>query len=70
MVNVNVIDISCIVSFQFGINIINLMCKELLFDLEDLGIELDNLEGIILGFCLLDGFISLIVISDDNFSGD
>jgi hypothetical protein len=46
------------------------MRKQLLLDLEDLGIELDNLEGITLGPRLPDGSPSLIAIGDDNFSED
>ncbi|QHV01663.1 endonuclease/exonuclease/phosphatase [Synechocystis sp. CACIAM 05] len=69
-VNANATDTSRIVSFQPGTNTINPMRKQLLFDLEDLGIELDNLEGITLGPRLPDGSTSLIAITDDNFSGD
>jgi hypothetical protein len=69
-VNANATDTSRIASFQPGTNTINPMRKELLLDLEDLGIELDNLEGITLGPRLPDGSTSLIAISDDNFSGD
>lgn len=44
--------------------------KELLFNLEDLGIELDNLEGMTVGPRLPDGSRSLILISDDNFNDE
>ena len=44
--------------------------KELLLDLQDLGIYLDNLEGMTLGPHLPDGSKSLILISDNNFSED
>jgi hypothetical protein len=42
--------------------------KQLLLDLRDLGIALDNLEGMTLGPRLADGSQSLLLISDDNFS--
>jgi hypothetical protein len=69
-VNANATDTSRIASFQPGTNTINPMRKQLLLDLGDLGIELDNLEGLTLGPRLPDGSTSLIAISDDNFSGD
>ena len=42
--------------------------KSLLFDLADLGITLDNIEGITFGPTLPDGRQSLILVSDNNFS--
>ncbi|HAA30097.1 MAG TPA: endonuclease/exonuclease/phosphatase [Cyanobacteria bacterium UBA8553] len=42
--------------------------KRLLLDFGDLGITLDNLEGIALGPKLADGRQSLIVVADNNFS--
>lgn len=42
--------------------------KRLLLDLADLGLTLDNLEGLALGPVLPDGRRSLIVVSDNNFS--
>ncbi|MFP4300180.1 MAG: esterase-like activity of phytase family protein [Spirulinaceae cyanobacterium] len=42
--------------------------KKLLLDLSDLGITLDNLEGMTLGPKFPDGSSTLILISDDNFS--
>lgn len=69
-VNANATDTSRIASFRSGTDTINPMRKQLLLDLEDLGIELDNLEGITLGPRLPDGSPSLIAISDDNFSED
>ena len=42
--------------------------KQLLFNLEDLEIELDNLEGMTIGPRLPDGSQSLLLISDDNFN--
>ena len=44
--------------------------KQLLLDLQDLGIYLDNLEGMTLGPRLPDGSDSLILVSDNNFSKD
>ncbi|MGF1479509.1 MAG: esterase-like activity of phytase family protein [Cyanophyceae cyanobacterium] len=41
--------------------------KNLLFDLGELGINLDNLEGMALGPHLSDGSQSLVLLSDDNF---
>lgn len=46
------------------------MQKTLLLDLRQLGIGLDNLEGMTLGPRLADGSQSLLLISDDNFSTD
>jgi hypothetical protein len=41
--------------------------KQLLFDLNTLGIRLDNLEGMAFGPRLPDGSQSLLVVSDNNF---
>ncbi len=41
--------------------------KELLFDLAELGIPLDNVEGMALGPQLPDGRQSLVLVSDNNF---
>lgn len=41
--------------------------KELLLDFADLGIPLDNIEGMTLGPVLADGRQSLVIVSDDNF---
>jgi hypothetical protein len=41
--------------------------KKLLLNLNDLGIPLDNLEGMTLGPKLADKSQSLLLISDDNF---
>ena len=45
------------------------VAKDLLLDLSDLGIPIDNVEGMTLGPVLADGRQSLILVSDDNFSG-
>lgn len=42
--------------------------KRLVLDLADLGIALDNVEGITFGPKLADGRQSMILVSDDNFS--
>ena len=42
--------------------------KELVLDLSDLGIPIDNLEGMTFGPALPDGRPTLIVVSDNNFS--
>ena len=43
--------------------------KELLLDLDTLGIALDNIEGVTFGPTLDNGARSLILVSDNNFSG-
>jgi hypothetical protein len=42
--------------------------KKLLFDLQDLGIRIDNVEGMTLGPRFADGSPSLIIVSDNNFN--
>ena len=42
--------------------------KRLLLDLAELGIELDNIEGLTFGPPLADGRQTLVLVSDDNFS--
>lgn len=44
------------------------VAKSLLFDLDTLGIPLDNIEGISFGETLENGARSLILVSDNNFS--
>ncbi len=44
------------------------MTKELLFNLDTIGITLDNIEGISLGPVLPNGSRSLVVVSDNNFA--
>jgi 3-phytase len=62
-------DISNINSLQ-DVNISNIQPaqKELLLDFSELGIPLDNIEGLTFGPTLADGRRSLIVVSDNNFS--
>ena len=43
------------------------VCKELLLDFADLGIEPRNLEGISWGPSLADGRRTIVVVEDDNF---
>ena len=42
--------------------------KTLLLDLDDLGIPLDNVEGMTFGPRLPDGRRSVVLVSDDNFA--
>ena len=42
--------------------------KTLLLDLDELGIPLDNVEGMAIGPDLPDGRRSLLLVSDNNFS--
>jgi len=44
------------------------MTKTLLLNLDELGIPLDNIEGMVLGPRLPDGRQSLIIVSDNNFA--
>lgn len=46
---------------------INPMSKELVFDLDELGITLDNIEGVTFG-PVIDGEQTLILVSDNNFN--
>ncbi|MDJ0843485.1 esterase-like activity of phytase family protein [Crocosphaera sp.] len=68
VVNSAASETSTIVSFKDGIEGITPLRKKLLLDLESIGIELDNLEGMTLGPTLADGTQTLILISDDNFN--
>ncbi|MCP2728105.1 esterase-like activity of phytase family protein [Limnofasciculus baicalensis] len=61
-------DTSNIISFKDNISSIAPVKKKLLLDLADLGIYLDNLEGMTLGSRLPDGSQSLVLVSDNNFS--
>ena len=66
----NATDTSQIESMRGDLGQIQPLKKELLFDLADLGIYLDNLEGMSLGPRLPDGSRSLLLISDDNFNDE
>ena len=63
-------DISRITSLKGDVSGIQPARKKLLLDLTELGIRLDNLEGMTLGPRLPDGSQSLILVSDDNFKDD
>jgi len=61
-------DISSIDSLAAGTEGILPIQKRLLLDLGDLGIPLDNFEGLSFGPQLPDGSQSLVLVSDDNFN--
>ncbi len=61
-------DTSGIATLKGDISRIDAVKKKLLLDLSELGIYLDNLEGMVLGPRLPDGTQSLLLVSDDNFS--
>ncbi len=63
-------DTSNIASLKGNLTQVRPLKKELLFDLQELGIELDNLEGMTLGPRLPDGSQSFLLISDDNFNDE
>lgn len=66
----NATDTSNIVSLKGNLSQIRPLNKQWLFDLQELGIYLDNLEGMTLGPRLPDGSQSLLLISDDNFNDE
>lgn len=66
----NATDTTNIDSLKGNIAQVQPLRKKLLFDLEDLGIYLDNLEGMTVGPRLPDGSSSLLLISDDNFNNE
>lgn len=66
----NATDTSNIASLQGDLTQIRPLRKQLLFDLQELGIYLDNLEAMTLGPRLPDGSQSLLLISDDNFNDE
>ncbi|WP_253274352.1 esterase-like activity of phytase family protein [Myxosarcina sp. GI1] len=61
-------DITNVASLKGQLGQIKPLKKKLLFDLSELGIYLDNLEGMTLGPRLPDGSQSLLLVSDDNFN--
>lgn len=63
-------DTSGIARFSASVNSIQPIRKQLVLDLTELGIELDNIEGMSFGPRLANGSRSLLMISDDNFSDD
>ncbi len=64
----NASDTSNIASLKGELNQVISLKKQLLFDFQQLGIYLDNIEGMTLGPRLPDGSQSLILVSDDNFN--
>jgi hypothetical protein len=66
----NATDTTKIESLKGNIAQVQPLHKKLLFDLQDLGIYLDNLEGMTVGPRLPDGSQSLLLISDDNFNDE
>lgn len=66
----NATDTTNIASLQGNITQVQPLRKKLLLDLADLGIYLDNLEGMTIGPRLPDGSRSLLLISDDNFNDE
>jgi hypothetical protein len=70
MVVGNATDTTNIDSLKGNLAQIQPLRKQLLFNLQDLGIYLDNFEGMCLGPRLPDGSQSLLLISDDNFSDE
>jgi hypothetical protein len=64
----NATDTTKIESLKGNIPQIQPLRKKLLFNLQDLGIYLDNFEGMTIGPRLPDGSQSLLLISDDNFN--
>lgn len=61
-------DTSGIVSLKGELRAVTPIKKQLLLDLNELGITLDNLEAMTLGPRFPDGSQSLILVSDNNFS--
>ena len=66
----NATDTTNIASLKGNIAQVQPLRKKLLFNLADLGIYLDNLEGMAVGPRLPDGSRSLLLISDDNFNDE
>ena len=64
----NATDTSNISSLKENITQVQPLKKKLLLDLKELGIYLDNLEGMTFGPRLPDGSRSLILVSDNNFN--
>ncbi|NUN65371.1 esterase-like activity of phytase family protein [Pseudanabaena biceps] len=62
-------DTSAMKSFRSLPNVRSIR-KKLVLDLADLGIKLDNLEGMAIGSKLSDGSQSLILVSDNDFSSN
>lgn len=61
-------DITNVASLKGRLGQLKPLKKKLVLDLSELGIYLDNLEGMTLGPRLPDGSQSLLLVSDDNFN--
>ncbi|OUC12245.1 MAG: hypothetical protein B0A82_23285 [Alkalinema sp. CACIAM 70d] len=61
-------DTSLLPTVQHLPKVVKPVQKQALLDLNELGIDLDNLEGMTLGPRLPDGSPSLLLVSDNNFS--
>jgi hypothetical protein len=61
-------DTSTVKSLRGELKGVQSMRKKLLLNLNELGIDLDNLEGMTIGARLPDGSQSLVLISDNNFN--
>lgn len=61
-------DTSGIATLKGDVSRIDAIKKKLLLDLSELGIYLDNLEGMTLGPRLADGSQSVVLVSDNNFN--
>lgn len=70
IVNSSATDTSRILAFQGPLTKVVPLQKKLLLDLSELGIELDNLEGMTLGQKFPDGSQLLVLVSDDNFKNE
>lgn len=66
----NATDTTNIDSLRGNLGQVQPLRKKLLFNLQELGIYLDNFEGMTLGPRLPDGSQSLLLISDDNFNDE
>jgi hypothetical protein len=61
-------DVNGVASLQGELDRVRPVRKTLLLDLDDLGIPLDNVEGMTFGPRLRDGRRSLVLVSDNNFA--
>jgi len=61
-------DVSGVESLAGALNSLEPVEKTLLLDLRELGIPLDNIEGMTIGPDLPDGRRSLVLVSDNNFA--
>lgn len=61
-------DVSGLDSLSGALGSVRAVEKALLLDLDELGLALDNIEGMVIGPDLPDGRRSLVLVSDDNFA--